>query len=434
MLASPWIVDVELAEQLRLCRSQNDWDSVASLYERLQWHQPDSFPLALNRSSALWKADRPLEALPVAERARDLAPEEPLGWRGLGSVLKDLGRFEEADAAYGRSLELRDDPATRWSRAQNLMGLQRYGEAFTWGEARLELHNPPPYRPAPYWLGWPEAEAVTVWSEQGFGDVLQYLRWLPQLAVSGKRITLEMEAPLVSLVREGMGWCLPAGTRILPKCLPADAEAAAPAECQGSLMSLPLLLGGDPAPLIHQAHPYLKSSRWQQARRLRNGRRVGVVWAAGHQREDAYLVREYIKRSLPARPLRQLLHGLLVRDLEIVNLQIGPDRDQLPGWGGSFSEELPAEADFAATAELCSQLDLVISVDTATAHLCGALGLPAWMLLPWAADSRWLRGRRNSDWYPTLKLLRQPSHGDWQGLITLVMAHLDLWCADQALR
>lgn len=421
---------VDLQEQLRLCRTHHDWHTAAGLYRQLRGRHPFDFRFALNHSSALWKADRLEEAFEATRRAVHLAPGEPLVWRGLGSVLKDLGRFEEAEAAYGQSQRLRDEPATRWNRAQNLMGLQRYREAFSLGEARLELDDPPPYRPGPYWSGWPEAETVVVWSEQGFGDVIQYLRWLPLLASGVRSITLELEAPLVPLVEEGMAWCLPPGTIVRPKLAGLNRRDPSPLElCQGSLLSLPHLLGGVPGEALLAAPPYLRSSRWRKPRAP--GRRVGLVWAAGEQREDALLVREYRKRSLPPEVLQLLLHGLMVRDLEIVALQVGPDRDRLPPWAGAFVAELPPQADFAATAALCSQLDLVISVDTATAHLCGALDLEAWMLLPWAADSRWLRGTRTTAWYPSLRLWRQPRPGDWQGAVERMLAHLDLWCADR---
>lgn len=418
---------MELAEQLLLCRALHDWDSVANLYERLQRQHPDDFRYPLNRSSALWKADRPVEAFDCARQALRLAPGEALAWRGLGSVLKDLGRFEEADQAYKRSLLLRYDPETIWNRAQNLMGLEKYAEAFALAEARLEFKDPEPYRPGPYWSGWPEAESVTVWSEQGFGDVIQYLRWLPALAGSGRRITLELEPPLIPLVKEGMAWCLPSGTRIIPKA--PEPGPLAEVGCHGSLLSLPSLLGGEPGGAVAAKTPYLRSPRWNPSSATR--RRVGLVWAAGEQKDNAYLVREYRKRTLPPSILRQVLHGLLVRDLGIVSMQIGPDRERLPSWAGEFIAVLPPVVDFAMTADLCSKLDLVISVDTATAHLCGAMGMDAWILLPWASDSRWQRNKHHTVWYPSLRLLRQPAPGDWQGLLRLFLARLDLWCADQ---
>ena len=118
--------------------------------------------------------------------------------------------------------------------------------------------------------------------------------------------------------------------------------------------------------------------------------------------------------------------------LELVCLQLGGDRRLADAWGGRFAAELPQGASFADTATLLAGLDLVITVDTASAHLVGALALPGWVLLPWGSDPRWLRGREDSPWYPTLTLLRQPSHRDWPGLVRQVLQRFQPWLSQRS--
>jgi ADP-heptose:LPS heptosyltransferase len=148
------------------------------------------------------------------------------------------------------------------------------------------------------------------------------------------------------------------------------------------------------------------------------------------------MAREYERRSLPAADLVQLLEGLeragreLGRpagDPQLVCLQHGEGRERLAGWGGRFAADLPPGGGFADTAALLASLDLVITVDTVSAHLVGALALPGWVLLPWGADPRWLRDREDSPWYPTLTLLRQPAHRDWPGLVRQVLERFRAW-------
>jgi ADP-heptose:LPS heptosyltransferase len=145
---------------------------------------------------------------------------------------------------------------------------------------------------------------------------------------------------------------------------------------------------------------------------------VGLVWAAGRKSDDCFIWREFLKRSLPAEQLLALSAGLEASGAELHNLQFGADADLIDrAWVG----RLPPHSDFLEQARQMANLDLVISVDTATAHLAGAMGLPCWLLLPFSADPRWLRQRQDSVWYPSLKLFRQPASGDWRQVVAAVV-------------
>ena len=171
---------------------------------------------------------------------------------------------------------------------------------------------------------------------------------------------------------------------------------------------------------------YLRHQRWM-APPSRSQPRIGLLWASGRKEDDAFLAREYRQRSLPAEVLGALLLGLQGQGAELVSLQLGLDRQRAGPWQQLFSEQLAEGSDFLATAALVRRLDLVITVDTAMAHLCGAIGQPAWVLLPFAADPRWLRGRSQSAWYPSLRLWRQPEPHQWTPVIEKLLAALPGW-------
>lgn len=428
-----------------------DWHGAALAWGRAAATTPGDHRLLTNRAHALWLADEPHQALVVCDQALHLQPEAALTWRNRANILRDLNRFEEADTAYRETARLEGGGAaiTAWSHSQTLIGLERYDEAYHLSERRFGVESLKPWRVGPAWRGWPPPQVV-VWSEQGLGDSLQYVRWIPALAARGVRVRLEVEPVLVPLFREGLAR-LENGLIVAPQGLWPHPEHAV---CHGSLLSLPALLGGAPLAEAFAAtegseggRGYLRSPRWRP-RRLAQGdgrpegpTRVGLVWASGRKRGDGFMAREYERRTLPAPVLGRLLEGLEgtaealglpASALELVCLQFGADRELAKAWEGRFAAALPPKAGFAETACFLADLDLVITVDTATAHLVGALALNGWVLLPWASDPRWLRDREDSPWYPTLTLLRQPSHRDWPGLVRQVLERFRPWLAHRS--
>ena len=403
-----------------------NWHAAVSAYTNcLEVAQP-SYLLLCNLANALLMTEQLAAADQTLQQALLLAPEESKLWRLQATVQRDLNNLEAAEKAFQQAARRGVvDPISAWNHSETLMGLGRYREAFALAEQRLEepSHQKLFHRPPPYWQGLTDASRLLIWSEQGLGDTLQFGRWLPllqrQLPTECK-VVVEVETPLVSLLQRGLSW-LPKPPQVRPKQQPAAPHTGS----QGSLLSLPHLLGGAPLPL---PGPYLLDPAWQ--RRPRNNRRrplVGVVWASGRRLEDANTARLYRRRSLPSEALCQLLSGLAAQGAELVNLQVGPDRAQAMEWQGSFADEMDPHADFAAMAECMATLDLTLSVDTAAAHLAGATGLPAWVLLPWNADGRWLRQRSDTPWYPSLRLWRQPEAGNWPGLVNNVLEGFAAW-------
>jgi tetratricopeptide (TPR) repeat protein len=375
-----------------------------------------------NWGNALWIADQPRQALEALRRAVLLAPNEPRLYRGLGNALTDLQQFEAADRAFAHSRQLDDAAQTAWNHSQLLIGLERYQEGYALAERRWQMPGVEPWRdPGSAWQGEPEGcrEPLLVWSEQGLGDTLQHLRWLGPLQArrgpAAAPLLLEVEACLVSLLRQGLAGLEP---RPQVRAKPAAGPPQPWTGWQVSLLSLPALLGGAPVP---EAASWLAAPHWPKPA---GQRRIGVLWAAGRKLEQPVTTREYGRRSLDQRALGQLLDGLVALGCRPVLLQFGPDRQQAHPWRQRGMEELPADADFGATAELVAGLDLVITVDTSLAHLVGAMGRPGWLLLPFSAAPRWLRQRADSPWYPSLRLFRQGEGAGWGPVVEEVLAAL----------
>lgn len=410
-----------------------NWNLASCLYASLRQSGIDDYRLIANQADACWYADRPQQAYGFYFEASSLAPADPLPWRGLGNALRDLNRFVEARDAYQRSLDLAQAPLTAWNASQVLIGLEDYSQAFCLAESRFNHPGFSAYRPPGprLELGVGSARRLVLWSEQGFGDSLQYLRWCVPLASERKqRLVLELEPALLSLFRLGLSW-LPSRPRVRSKRPRPTLLARGEQPC--SLMSLPHHFGAAPLDSVFEPTErpghwsgYLRHPSWPLAVPTRKPR-VGLVWAAGRKLDDPFAAREYRKRSLPPDALGQLIMGLRSQAAELVALQIGPDHALAQPWRECFEASIPQPADFAENARWIRQLDLLISVDTASVHLAGALGHPCWTLLPYSADPRWLRDRSDSPWYPSLRLFRQPESGQWQPVIEQILESFTPW-------
>ncbi len=341
--------------------------------------------------------------------AAAIAPGMVEAFTSLGFVLEAQGRPLDAIAACDRAIALRPDFARAyWNRASArlLTGDLPGGFAdYEWRRRDLMFARDFTAPASPEWRG--EALAgrrLLVIAEQGFGDAIQFARFLPLLSERGARVTLACAAPLVPLFA-GM----PGVEAVVPR------EALPPHDLFAFQMSLPLLLGTT-LDSIPAAAGYLTADPERAPLRPAGGgaRRVGLAWAGNPaHRNDA-------RRSLPTEALAPLAG---VAGIEWVNLQIDARGTEL-----ALMHKLPAPprrvADFADTAALIDTLDLVISADTAVAHLAGALGKEVWVLLPHAPDWRWMLGRADSPWYARARLFRQERPGAWDGVVAAVAAAL----------
>lgn len=383
---------------------------------------------ALNNLGALLRARGRLEeALSAYDRSLRINPNAGRTIFHRASVLSDLGRLDEAMAAYKRSATVGPDHAKA---AWNLALLQMLTGDFKRGwkgmEARWEvpgLGNSYPPLPGPKWLGGGDVagKTILICADEGLGDAIQLVRYIPMLAARGARVVLVVRDALCPLF---------SGVAGVSQCLPGSSGAQLPAfDLHCPLSSLPLIFGTR-LETIPAAFPYLPAppreriQAWEGRLGPRALPRVGLVWSGnpGHLNDH--------NRSVPL----HMLTSLLDEKASFVSLQkeIRPvDRAELSARADVFdaTEHL---VDFGETAALISCLDLVITVDTSVAHLSAALGKPTWILLPYMPDYRWLLDRQDSPWYPSVRLFRQSQSRDYGSVISLMRESLGGWLAEHA--
>lgn len=409
-----------LFEHAQIAHRNREWDKALELFAQAEQLAPGDFRLPNNIANTFWLSNRPDEAHLHYKRSVLLEPSDHRPWRGLGNSLRDLNQWEQSDTAFAISRSLTESAETDWNHSQVLMGLERFSEAWSLSERRLDVDQFQRYREQPYWQGaWGKSnEPLFVWTEQGYGDTFQFLRWITCLGE--RNITLEVEPPLVSLLENGLDWLAN------PPTIVSKQKTPKPVLKHCSLMSLPYLLGGGNLTTVAFATgPYLRLNKFSDNKIESRGQRIGIVWAAGRKLDNAFTSREYLKRSLSPTELEYLIRGLHALGIKTVNLQIGADRDELSdALANSFHEELDHDADFLKAGQTIQDLDAVVSVDTATAHQAGAQGVTCHTLLPWSADPRWLRHRIDSPWYPNMRLWRQGPDKQWIPVIDRLLSYL----------
>lgn len=418
---------LELAKHLQ---QQGSWLAAAAAYAELAALVPSDHRFLANQANALWLADLPEAAHRCYGRALALQPDCAISLRGLASCLRDLNQFDEALALHQVldhqvPLASVDGQANLWAHSQVLMGLERYGEAF----ALMAARSAAPKTAAPRTGPQPLMGELILVSEQGLGDSLQFVRFLPDLVrrrqAAGLKggVQLLVEPALVTLFIEGLAWLSDP-----PKILPKPPAAGWPSRGL-SLLDLPHALGGDQALPSGLGQGYLRSPLWSATprwlprppsptgRAMGAGPAIGLVSAAGRKLDDPFCAREYHKRTLPKRELWRLVEGMKQQGALVYDLQFGSDQARHRALALELLDPGLSLEGFATTARVLAQLDLVITVDTAMAHLVGAMGRPGWVLLPWSADPRWLSATPATPWYPQLRLFRQGRGGDWNGAV-----------------
>lgn len=337
----------------------------------------------------------------------------------LGHTLQELGKLEEAIACYNHVLELNPQFIdARWNRALALLLSGDFIRGFTdyecrWQQTEFLKSNPLPPYSQPLWDGSNlNGRTILIHGEQGFGDAIQFIRYVPLIQQRGGRVIVGCRAPLLRLFSTVSGIDRLVGSGgFIP-----DFDVYAP------LMSLPHLLGTTLETIPTQI-PYLAAPESKILLETPPGtqKKVGIVWAVGNP-----------DRSLLSQRSCELSNFLPLLDtpgIAFYSLQKGPrvtDLEQLDDHRRlqDLNNQL---RNFADTAAAITQLDLLITVDTAVAHLAGALGKPVWVLLPFAPDWRWMLGRDDSPWYPTMRLFRQERPRDWSRVVRYIAEALQIW-------
>jgi hypothetical protein len=401
---------------LALARSGRG-DQAMAIYQKALALRPDYPEAHHNLGNALDKKDRWHEAIAEYRIALALRPEFPEALADLGASLHDLGEYDEAIAVYQKTLAL--DPKLARAHlnmaiAMMLKGDLRQGfEHYDWRWDVSELGIRARSFEQPIWDGSDLAgRRILLHAEQGFGDVIQMVRYVPAVAARGGEVWLECRTDLHRTLKNFPG---------IKRLIDAD-HPNYNFDLHCPMMSLPrrfqTTLETIPADI-----PYLRADPalakvWRARFSANDSRlRVGLVWAgsAVHYKDR--------RRSMPLSKLAPLAN---VPGVQFYMLQKGPPAEQAssppPGlsmidWTGDLNY-------FADTAGLLENLDLIVTADTSVVHLAGAMGKPAWVFIPYVPDWRWMLKREDSPWYPSLRLFRQEIMDDWQAPIDNVAREL----------
>jgi tetratricopeptide (TPR) repeat protein len=414
-------------------------DAVASCEQALVL-RPDYAEAWSNRGNALSDMNRPSDAQASYERALAASGKFADAWNNLGLTFIDMNRHEDALACYDRALALGPDAVeTHWNRALCLLQMGRFDAGwaeYEWRWERKRIKAGKREFDARLWLGDVPLDGKTILlhAEQGLGDTLQFCRYAALVARQGAQVILEAQPELMRLLTglEGVAQLVEAG-RTLPSF-----------DCHCPLLSLPLAFHTDIS-TIPAKTPYLfadpKESERFRARIAEIGDEagneaanaaklnVGLVWAGGSRPHVPELRRNDSRRSLSFEQLAPIVD---VPGVRFFSLQKGPPAAQLEAARAGREASRPIIdwtdelRDFADTAALIDNLDLVISVDTSTAHLAGAMGKPVWIMNRLDTCWRWMLERSDSPWYPSARLFRQPALGDWASVIDAVAEALAL--------
>jgi tetratricopeptide (TPR) repeat protein len=437
-----------------LLTERRDVDGALKAYERLVALEPRNIAAHNNTALLLRKIGKLDEALAAVSRASALDPENPQIRFNMLMLKRDDAVLEEATALCRRALERHPASAeilvnlavcTQFSGhyAEAVACLERavalnpdhreaafnlsllllllgdYARGWRLYEERWRLlETTKPRLPQPEWRGEDlGGRTILLVAEQGYGDSIQALRYVPQVAARGGRVVLHLDRPLVRLAAG-----LPGNVVIVPKRAPLPTF-----DVWCPMLSLPGIFNTTAETI--PTGPYLRPrqpivERWRSRLGDLRGLKVGLAWAGSPIHVNDY------RRSIGLERLKPLLEA---PGVSFVSLQVGPRAADLAALGPHAVADIASDlTDFAETAGAILNLDLVIAVDTSVVHLAGALGRPAWVMLPFCPDWRWLLDRDDTPWYPSLKLYRQDKPGNWDRVVARVAADLAAIVAGRA--
>jgi Flp pilus assembly protein TadD len=373
---------------------------------------PSAFAAHNNLGKALFDQHRFTEAIACFQQAIVCDATSAPAHSKWGAALMELGDLDAAEVRYHQALALDPDYAEAHL-ALALLWLLRGDYRRGWPEFEWRWHTEElgayiPIFVQPRWDGSPlQGKTIFLWSEQGFGDIVQCIRFLPLVRALGARVLFHCYSPLMRLLADFPG---------IDQLIDEDTTYLPAFDVQLSLLSLPNVLQVS-LDTIPKTIPYLKApsrselSAGLQQKLQQPGFKVGLVWAP---KMEVPILR---KRHCPLDKLAPLL---ALESVTFFSLYKGPQLFELEPYTEKLFDIGSQCQDFADTAWAISHLDLVITVDTAVAHLAGAMGKETWVLLPFTPDWRWLLKREDSPWYPTMRLFRQADLGNWEAVVTRV--------------
>ena len=382
-------------------------------FRRAAEAEPDNPGLAGNFGTMLLAVGRPAEAEAPLRRAVGLAPDDAEACNKLAGALLMLDAPKEAAGWFRRALRFAPEHhQARFGLALALLVQGEFREGWKRYECRWEdpaFTGDEPEIAGRRWHGESLTPGCTLLlhAEQGLGDTLQFVRYVPLVCARGIRVLLKAQAPLLPLLAP-----------LADATVSREAEAPMPFTHHCPLLSLPHIFGTElssiPAAVPYVSVPADRARLWRERLGERRRPRIGIAVSGDPAHAEDRL------RTIPAGQFLTAFDGV---DAELHLLQTrirDTDAEALP----AVRNHSAWLADFADAAAAAAEMDLIVTVDTSLAHLAGALALPVWVLLQKGADFRWLRGRADSPWYPTARLFRQSRAGDWQSVLAAVNANL----------
>jgi tetratricopeptide (TPR) repeat protein len=388
-------------------------DEAVHFYQKALQADPDRAETYYNLGIVLKEKGLFGQAIGAYQKALQLKPDSLDAYNNLGIAFQDNQQIEEAIASYKKALTIApDDAVTHWNLSQALLLSGNFKDGWKEYEWRLrvkDFHRTDFHRPL--WDGADiSGRTILLEAEQGFGDTIQFIRYAPMVSQSGARVIVGCPGELTSLLRnvEGVRQAISYGER-LPEF---DLYCPIP--------SLPFIFGTT-SRSIPVKIPYINTNpllvrRWRDRLKGDDSVKIGLVWAGREQRTFSL----------------DLFSPLsMMKDAAFYSLQKGEAAIQAEKGSMEIVDYTGELNDFSDTAAFIANLDLIITVDTAVAHLSGAIGKPVWTLLPPVPDWRWMLKREDSPWYPTMRLFRQHLTGDWGSVVRRVAEELSKYAQTQ---
>lgn len=403
---------------------QNPQQAIAC-FERALAQRPE-FATGLGcLGAALWSIGSLGEARIKLEHAMRIEPSNPELITALGSLAFAEGKVQEALDYFNQVLAVTPGyTSARFNKSYALLALGMFAEGWKLYEEGIGHSNMRPYNPfagVKAWDGKPIPEQhLLIWAEQGLGDSLQFIRYAELCRQRVGKLSVLCQKPLVRLFKT---------FSFIDDAFDASRGGDFHADQHISMMSLPLLFGTT-LETVPASVPYLRpdpasQAKWAVRFADARGLKVGLVWAGGSHEGVQYATLMDRQRSVA---LERLKPWLSLQGAQFYSLQKDKPAGQIAELGltGRITDFMSEVMDFADTAAIVQNLDLVITVDTSVAHLAGGLGKPVWILSRYNADWRWLQNRPTNPWYPTARIFGQPTMGDWDSVIDEVGRELEI--------
>jgi FKBP-type peptidyl-prolyl cis-trans isomerase 2/TolA-binding protein len=397
-------------------QDKEEYDFAIERYKKALEYSPENFGAYNNLGLCYLENENLDDAMASFQKSIELKPDFAEAYSNIGNVYHNKLMLDEAINMYKKAIDI--DPNytdAHWNLAISYLlkgELEQGWKEYEWRWKTDEFHRPS--FPKPIWNGEPiHGKKLLIITEQGLGDALQFLRYIPLIYKKGVKIIFTCSEELIPLIKnhEEISEIIPRNS-IVPEF-----------DYYCSLLSLPLIFNTT-INNIPQNIPYINATKksikyWHnKLSNNQNKMKIGIVWAGNpkHKMDK--------KRSIPLKTYYPLFD---LKGVAFYSLQKGKGSEQVDDESKKMGLiDLTNEInDFSDTAGFIMNLDLVITVDTAVAHLAGALGRPVWVLIPYIPDWRWMLNREDSPWYPTMRLFRQSSRGDWETVVIKIRQELE---------